>query len=162
MNISLLPQDIETCTSTTDTVGVLSMASHPPTSNKKLTIETLSHSRFNLHQFLPHSLFFIAMCYLFAIPVYTASKSEGEIEMARDRFFDCQVKHLQTIDNKQSDVNVVALNLTNLCLDEYKALNKIVAQHSLDTSNERRMFTIDRNADYSKIDASLPLVNMNR
>lgn len=126
------------------------------------TIQTLSPSQLTAHPFLARLMILIAMSYLFVSPVCEANKVEEKIENARNLFFDCQTKNIQKFDNIQSDAKVVALNLTNLCLDEYEALNKIIARYNLDTSNERRMFTIDRNADYLKIDASLPMVNMNR
>ena len=107
-------------------------------------------------------MIFFAMSYVFVSPICEANEVEEKIENARKLFFECQTKNIQKIENKQTDAKVVALNLTNFCLDEYEALNKIIAQYDFDTSNERRMFTVDRNADYSKIDASLPMVNMNR
>jgi len=105
---------------------------------------------------------FIVVSLVFASPICDASKVDEKLEHARHLFFDCQTKNIQKIDNKQSDVKLVALALTNVCLDQYEALNKIIAQYDFDNSNERRMFTIDQNADYSKIDASLAIVNKNR
>ena len=85
-----------------------------------------------------------------------------EIEVARQLLFACQESHVLDIDDKQSDVSIVALNLTNLCLDEYQALNRTAAQYNYETSNERRMFTIEKNSNMLKIEASLPVVNQNR
>ena len=82
--------------------------------------------------------------------------------MARNEFLNCQVTKIREIDDKLKDAKAIALQLTDLCNDEYEALNKIFARYNLDTSNERRMFTIDRNAEIVKIDASLPIVNLNR
>ena len=127
-----------------------------------LTNQTSIPSQATVHTFLNRLVIFVAMSYVFTSPICEANEVEQKIENAGKLFFDCQNKNIQNIDNKQLNATVVALNLTNICLDEYEALNKIVAQYEFDTSNERRMFTVDRNADYSKIDASLPIVNMNR
>jgi len=95
-------------------------------------------------------------------PLGWASDAEVIIENMRNAFYNCQIKNLQTIDIGQLKEQKAALTLTNLCLEEYSALNKILARQNLTTSNEQRMFTIDQNSDYAKIDASLPMIKLKR
>jgi hypothetical protein len=115
-----------------------------------------------MHRLIACPPLVLLMSHLLSLSVCAAATSDEEIQVARDVFFDCQIANLDEIDDKVTDATIVALNLTNLCIDEYKALNRVYARHNLDTSNERRMFVIERNVDIDKIDASLPLVTMNR
>ena len=107
-------------------------------------------------------MLFFVLSYLITPSSSKASTAEEELKIARQSLFDCQMIRVQEIDNYQSDARVIALRLTNLCLGEYKALNRITAQENFDNSNEKRMFTIDQNSKIFKIDASLPVVMMNR
>ena len=91
-----------------------------------------------------------------------ATTSKEDIEIARQTLSNCQKSRVQGIDDKQSDARVITLNLTNLCLVEYETLNRMTAQENFDTTNERRMFTIEQNLIMLKIEASLNVVKVNR
>lgn len=107
-------------------------------------------------------LLFVVTNFLIAPAFCIAATAPEKIETAQKLFFDCQVKNVQAINDNHLEAEVAALNLTNHCLDEYKALNKITASHNYDTSNEQRMYKLEQNSERLKIDASLPVVNMNR
>jgi hypothetical protein len=92
----------------------------------------------------------------------TAAAANEKVEIARKAFYDCQIDRLAAIDVDNMEERSAALELTNLCLDQYRAMVKAVARHSLDNSNERRMFSIDQASDYAKIDASLAVIVANR
>ncbi len=110
-------------------------------------------------QRLSSLVFFIAL----SVPIVSAAGSSDEdIANARESFLNCQMEHLQAINEQYADVREAALGLTELCLDEYQALNKMMARQNYDTSNERRMFTIEKNSRMLQIEASLPLVNDSR
>ncbi len=91
-----------------------------------------------------------------------AGQVDESVETAHHDFVECQMASIESIDDGRSNAKEIALDLTNHCIDEYENLIKIHARESLDNSNERRMFTIERNADFEKIDVSLPLVKLNR
>ena len=91
-----------------------------------------------------------------------ATVSKEEIEIALQSLLGCQKNQVQKVDDRHLDARIVALKLTNLCLDEYENLNKMTAQNDYDTSNERRMFTIEQNSRMLKIEASFPVVKGNR
>jgi len=107
-------------------------------------------------------LLFVVTSFLIVPASCIAATASEKIETAQKLFFDCQVKNVQAINDNHLEAEVVALKLTNHCLDEYKALNKITARYNYDTSNEQRMYKLEQNSERLKIDASLPLVNMNR
>lgn len=91
-----------------------------------------------------------------------AGSADEDVARAREAFLNCQMEHLQAVNEKYTDARAAALGLTELCLDEYQALNKTMARQDYNTSNERRMFTIEQNAKMLKIEASLPLVSGSR
>ena len=98
-----------------------------------------------------------------SVSIVSAAESPDEdIANARDAFLSCQMEHLQAINEQYADVREAALGLTGLCLDEYQALNKMMARQNYDTSNERRIFTIEKNSRMLQIEASLPLVSGSR
>ena len=115
-----------------------------------------------MHQSIALLVPLIVSSYLLTPSDCEANTSQEEIETARQLLVACQMLHVPDIDDKQSDVRVVALSLTNPCLDEYQALNRITARHNYDNSNERRMFTTEQNSKMLKIEASLPVVNVHR
>ena len=107
-------------------------------------------------------IFCILLGYLFIPSVSAANEAEEKIEIARNKFFNCQIENVQQIDDSKSDAKAIALALTNQCDKEYAAQNKIFAQYNLDNSNERRMFTVDQNAKMLKIEASIHIVKLYR
>jgi len=100
--------------------------------------------------------------YHLATSVCLANEAEEKIEAARDNLLSCQVTNVKELDDKLTDAREIAFALTNLCIAEYSALNKISARYHFDNSNERRMFSIDQDSEIAKIDASLPIVSLNR
>jgi len=104
----------------------------------------------------------IAIGLLFAAGPCEAGSLEKAVETARQLFSDCQMKHVAQVSGSHADAKKAALALTTLCLDEYEALVRQMAQHNFDTSNEQRMFTIDQHSTMLQIEASLPVVNRYR
>lgn len=107
-------------------------------------------------------LFLLTMSALLLPSIDTAAAANETVEIARKAFYDCQIDRLAAIDVDDMEERAAALELTNLCLDQYRGMVKAVARHSLDNSNERRMFSIDQASDYAKIDASLAVIAANR
>jgi hypothetical protein len=99
---------------------------------------------------------------LLLAPTGSKAASDKAIEAARASFSKCQQQHVADVSVAYSDPNDAALALTNRCRDEYAALVKRIAQREFDTSNERRMFGIDKNSDWMKVDASLPVIEKHR
>ena len=88
-------------------------------------------------------MLFIVVSYLLVPADSKANTSKEDIEIARQALSNFQKCRGQGIDDKQSDAREIALNLTNLCLVEYETLNRMTARKNFDTTNERRMFTIE-------------------
>ena len=89
-----------------------------------------------------------------------ASLASGatQTEAARASFAHCQQQHLAAISTAHENDRDAALALTNRCADEYGMLVKSIARSEFDSSNERRMFSIDQNSTMLKIEASLPAI----
>lgn len=115
-----------------------------------------------MKQLLSPIMLVIAASHLLMPTDSKASSLTETIEIANQALVSCQKSQVQSIDDKQSDAKVIALKLTDACLDEYEALTKMTAKEKFDTSNERRMFRTDQNAKMLKIEASLPAVRKNR
>lgn len=92
-------------------------------------------------QLLSPIVLFIAVSHLLLPTNSKATTLKEDVAVAQQSLFSCQKKQVQAIDDKKSDARVIALNLTELCLDEYETLNRIMARSNYDTTNERRMFT---------------------
>ena len=99
---------------------------------------------------------------LSSISTGQALASQEKIEIAQQAFQQCQVASLPAVDLNKLETNAAALELTNLCLDHYEHLVKTQARYKLQTQNERRMFRIDQESDYAKIDASREVIEAAR
>ena len=118
--------------------------------------------RLPLGRLLARITLYGVVCFVPVPLASAATAAEDKIQVARELFFNCQKANIEKIVEGQTDAKLAALNLTNSCRDEYRALNKAIAQNRFDTSNEQRMFRIDQNAEMLKIEASLAIVNLHR
>ena len=99
---------------------------------------------------------------LYASAVKAVDTEQEIVEVARDKFFFCQIGNVPVVDDADSDISAVALALTNVCVKEYVDMNRAIARYQIDNNNERRMFKVDQNSDGLKIDASRRIVELYR